>query len=725
MSRKALLIFALFVLSCTGFSARALAYTYTEIIVPGLTGATASGINIHGDIVGWGTGSNGVTGFLDSGGAFTLLSFPGSISTKAASINDAGDIVGTYTDSDGSHGFKYSGGAWTSIDAPSPALPNTTFLTAINNIGQIAGNATTRFPGSTLTATDGFVDTAGTFSFVPVFPNDFFTINGLNDSSEIAGIDGGPPPAPAYGTVAAFSRTLMISGGGFPVAEGYFTAINDGGQVIFVLNAVSYLQSSPMQSTPGTPIFFQGANQTTALGINNSGNVVGYFVDSAGQNHAFVAVIPSAPTCSTDVQPQEMVFSLQASLGLAQAGPIANTLNVSSFATGYTQGQTSPWLLGSTAIDPRHVAISGGTITDESGNTSTCTSRVPGTGAQWSGLGGVLTTSVGVAATSSSCTRDQPGCEGAFDVFGPGSDSLLFHITQTAPVGPWGPWAGFGSTAFAGEPAVGRTYNFGLLEVLVVGSDGWLWYTSQTAPGSWDGSPWIRLVPGVKGHPALIRNLHGELQAFVRGTDDSVIFVTQSYPGSNFWGVSSLGGIITSDPAAALDSSGTSVVVALGTDHALWASGVAGDGTTLLPWQSLGGSLQGTPSLVARAGFLNVFARGTDNSVWFNWQTGSMGHTWDGGWQSLGGEIVNNPRAIENSDGRLEVFVAGTDNAVWHAAQITGAGGVPWAPWSTLGGIIIGDVVPAVDASGSVNIFVLGSDSSLWYLTQPLPGFWY
>jgi hypothetical protein len=244
----------------------------------------------------------------------------------------------------------------------------------------------------------------------------------------------------------------------------------------------------------------------------------------------------------------------------------------------------------------------------------------------------------------------------------------------------------------------------------------------------------VRIAYGVKGHPALIRNTDGELQAFVRGTDDSVIFVTQDYPGSNFWGVSSLGGIVTSDPAAALDSGSNSVVVAVGTDGALWASGVSADRTTLLPWQSLGGSFQGNPSLVARtqfqsgthwAGFLNVFARGTDNSVWFNSQTGSAGHTWDGGWQSLGGVIVNNPRAIENSDGRLEVFVAGTDNAVWHTEQITGAGGAPWASWSTLGGVIRGDVVPALDGSGSVNIFVRGSDSSLWYLAQPLPGFWY
>jgi probable HAF family extracellular repeat protein len=687
-------------------------FDYSEIVVPGLTGPTATAINGRGDIVGYGTGASGTTAFLASGGNFTLLSAPGSTSTQANGINDNGDVVGTYTDSAGSHGFKYSAGAYTTIDAPPPALPNTTSLTAINNIGQIGGNATVIAQGTTLSATDGFVDTAGTFGFVPTGPEEFFSLNGLNDGgnnapADIVGSDGGAgtPTAPAYGTTRSYTRVQNLDGGSY-------TAMNDGGQGIYVRGVTSYVIASvyePAQSPPSDEIFVQNSSQTTGLGMNNAGAVVGYYLDSAGARHAFLAATRT-PTCIiTSSSPPQMSFSVQDSRGLTriQTGGFNANVNVPPFATG----TTSPVVVTATAINPAQTASVSLNAENNQALDSFCNSRIAGTGAQWFGLGGVLTSNVGVVTIFD-----------GFDAYGLGSDSALWHITQSAASGPWGSWSGLGGASFTSEPAVAADdagLSTGIIEVLEISADGTLWHIAQKTRGDWSGATWDNLGSGFKGRPALIADSNRTLHAFVRTSNDSILALTQSNPGSANWPAVSLGGVVTSNPAAALDGAGSLQVVATGTDQALWNSGVTISGD-VIPWSSAGGSLKGDPSLISRGGVLYAFGRGDDDSVLFNFKQSNQ---W-GSWQSLGGVIVDNPRAILNYDGRAEVFVAGTDNAVWHTAQTAG-GSDQWSPWSTLGGIISGDVVPSLDVSGAVNLFVIGGDQGLWNMTQPLPGFWY
>jgi hypothetical protein len=693
------LLFALiFVFICTAFSAEGLAYTYTEIVAPGLTAPVATAINNRGDIVGYSNVPENGVSFLDSGGIFTILSFPGSTRTQAHGINDAGDIVGQYIDTAGAHGFKYNynSGVWTTIDPPDPAVPLTVTLTAINNLGQIAGTATTRIPGSRATVTDGFVDTAGTFSFAPTGSISGFTIAGLNDSGEVVGSyeQIQLPSVAAYGRVNSWSTNSSSAG---------FSAVNDGGQVL----GGGYLLSNGAQTTPGTPIVYPGAAQTLPFGLNNAGDIVGGWRDSAGQFHAFLAVA-SAPECIVSISagpPRQMSFSVQDNSGLAQIA-VTNSFNATTNIPTFIAGTTSPVLVTSETTDPAHSASATLAAANTSSASSSCSASIAGETPVWFGLGGVLTSSVGLGSSSN----------GSLDAYGLGSDSSLWHITQTGPSGPWGLWSGLGGGGLAGEPAV-ITDSAGQTEILVVLSDGSLWQISQTSPGDWSGAAWQNIASGVKGRPAVIRNGNGQLQAFVRAADDSVIAETQSSPGSAAWAAVSLGGVITSNPAAAL-SGNTARVVAIGTDQALWTTSVSSDGT-ITPWSSAGGgSLRGDPAAAVSEGLFYVFARGTDNAVWFNWcPSGSCV------WQSLGGEIVNNPTVIANSDGRLEVFAAGTDNAVWHTAQIATAGS-QWSGWSTLGGVIFGDVTPALDSSGAVNLFVIGSDSGLWYMTQSAPGSW-
>ena|ERR1035437_6290801 len=116
---------------------------------PGASNTTLHGINDYGQIVGQylNFGVPPIHGFLDDGGLFTPLDYPGAINTWAMGINDLGQIVGSYDSpstgnfytNNSRHGFLYSGGAYTSIDFPWAVF---TEANGLSDSGQIVGNYT-------------------------------------------------------------------------------------------------------------------------------------------------------------------------------------------------------------------------------------------------------------------------------------------------------------------------------------------------------------------------------------------------------------------------------------------------------------------------------------------------------------------------------------------------------------------------------------------------------
>ena len=90
----------------------------------------------------------------------------------------------------------------------------------------------------------------------------------------------------------------------------------------------------------------------------------------------------------------------------------------------------------------------------------------------------------------------------------------------------------------------------------------------------------------------------------------------------------------------------------------------------LRQWESIGGVLTSDPAATLNApGGLVVFARGTDNAIWHTWQEHINGN-WSP-WESLGGNWTSGPAAALYRDGRLNVFARGTDNAIWTRWQTT------------------------------------------------------
>ena len=109
-------------------------------------------------------------------------------------------------------------------------------------------------------------------------------------------------------------------------------------------------------------------------------------------------------------------------------------------------------------------------------------------------------------------------------------------------------------------------------------------------------------------------------------------------------------------------------------------------------------------------GGLEIFARGTDNALWHNWQTPNG---WSG-WESLGGDLRGGPTVAIHGGGGLEVFSRAGDGALWHIYQ-TSSG---WSPWSSLGGNIIGSPTVAVNHDKRLEVFAQSPDGQLWHIYQ-------
>jgi probable HAF family extracellular repeat protein len=231
-------------------------YTYTTLDDPSGRGQTfAYGINGSGQVVGtyFNPSSQPAEttdhGFLYSSGTYTTLDYPANNRTDAYGINDSGEIVGYYSNSGpgttGSHGFLYSGGSYTSFDYPPiGGILNQTFAQGINDADQIVGYYLG--PGGD----HGFLYSGGNFTTLDVNGSSAragsTVAHGINASGQIVG---------EYVDSGGTSHGFLYSGG-------TYTTLTDP----FAIN--------------GDP---NHTNGTVALGINDAGQIVGYYYGSPAQ----------------------------------------------------------------------------------------------------------------------------------------------------------------------------------------------------------------------------------------------------------------------------------------------------------------------------------------------------------------------------------------------------------------------------------------------------------
>ena len=324
--------------------------------------------------------------------------------------------------------------------------------------------------------------------------------------------------------------------------------------------------------------------------------------------------------------------------------------------------------------------------------------------------------------------------DGRLQVFIVGANNQVYYKTQTAAgSSTWTGWTSLGGGIKADtSPAVARNSD-GRLQVFVVGTNNQLYYKTQTAAGSstWS-SAWTSLGGGLRANtdPIVIANNDGRLQVFVVGTNNQLLYKTQSSPNSNTWSPAwtSLGGGIKADtsPAVARNSDGRLQVFVVGTNNQLQyrAQTAAGSSTWSPAWASLGGGLRANtdPIVIANNdGRLQVFVVGTNNQLYYKTQSSPNSDTWSPAWTSLGGGIKadTSPAVARNNDGRLQAFVVGANNQLYYKTQSSPNGNTWSSSWTSLGGGLRDNTDPAVvpNTNGRLEAFVMGPKTS----TTPPP----
>ncbi len=196
-------------------------------------------------------------GFTFKNGTYSSLDVPGEPFTDVWGTNSSGQIVGSYVDSlSDQHGFLYSGGAFTTIDVTFAGATTTTAL-GINDLGQIVG---AWVDGSGIV--HGFVDKAGTFT-------------SIDD----------PNVAPCPSNICLISQLTAATGIN---RNGEIVGIwQDSGGVIhgFTLDPTltTYMTVDEPNAATG-----QAGYGTVAWGVNDSGDIAGYYYDSGLAEHGFV-----------------------------------------------------------------------------------------------------------------------------------------------------------------------------------------------------------------------------------------------------------------------------------------------------------------------------------------------------------------------------------------------------------------------------------------------------
>ncbi len=256
----------------TNFTANPLTSTVAnDLNINGSTAAMAFGINSAGTVVG--TDGNGNAFSLSGGTVSTFIPLNGTAAT-ALGINDNGAIVGQYTTAGGTMpGFLKNGTSYTTINAPGGASSNVVNAQGINNNGLVVGF----YLGN-----DGQVH--GFMANASAAVGGSLTGTAITDPT-IPKVPGEP------GATFVFSQVLGINDHG--VAVGYYqdsTASQHGYFYNTSTGTYTFLDD------PNAAFNGAGVEVTQITGINNSGEITGFYSDASGVFHAFVAVPVPEPS---------------------------------------------------------------------------------------------------------------------------------------------------------------------------------------------------------------------------------------------------------------------------------------------------------------------------------------------------------------------------------------------------------------------------------------------
>ena len=282
-----------------------------------LVATTVNGISNSGVVVGFTSDNNGVftnfSGTPGTPGALTALNLSGTANANA--INTSRQVVGA----NGTQAFTLNSISPTNSPLPLPPVNGTTTSEAafgINDNGIIVGQYTDSNTGTT----PGFVDVNGAYTTLnPTAPiNGALVVNaqGINNNGLVTGFYATnanatdqhgflfdtktsaytllPDPSTAKTANGNLALTQFLGINDMGEAVGYYQTKDTGSQFGFLFNtstnAYTFLDD-PLAAQ------FNGAQITQITGINDAGQIAGFFIGANGVQQGFIAApVPETST---------------------------------------------------------------------------------------------------------------------------------------------------------------------------------------------------------------------------------------------------------------------------------------------------------------------------------------------------------------------------------------------------------------------------------------------
>ena len=778
----------LILFAACAFHCAAITFNCSTLNVPG----TPTGINNSGLIVGTSGGSHGY--LRDTSGNVTTIDYPGGGPTRLFTINNNGTSVGVSSDSSGSVYFTRDlAGNFHTFTLPAPYNSGSLFapIYGINDAGAISGFNGTFFilnpdgtavsiPAASGTSLAGSINNASQMmetappgsnggasaigapgaSTVPIRWNDpsasAVTAFGLNNPGSVVGFVGHYLKAPPFGP--PWTGFVRDPSGVFSslVCQGWSNiqpyAVNDNGIVTGVYTVSSttgYFIATPL---PGSAQYNASVTsvdfgEVPALQVSAP---MTFTISNSGNTRMDIGGIRLKGEPSLITSP-----SFAASACMNQGAPVASLGPGASCVVSVTVVPSNPFpapvgthLTDVVLIDdsapnsPHMIPVSATLVTaipqPPPPQPPVCTTSGLISGPPRQINFTIQDSSVGLQSitvvSSTNATAQIPSFSSGTTapVTVPMTESDLQHLSsltlQATSVaglqtscsadiaGGANQWIGLGATII-GKPAIILDWN-GQLEAFARGSDRSLLHSMQNSDGeTW--SAWGSLGGVIVSDPAVTVNPAGGLEVFAIGTDQALWHIWQSAPGEGWSSWSSLGGVLTAAPSV-VSIFDTMEVFTSGPDHAVWHNRYGSDGNWS-GWSSIGGYILSGPVAATNGEQIEVFARGGDQSLWQIVNSSPMSPAWSD-WRPVGGgEFIGIPAVAVNADGAFELFLKRPDQSVWHNAEPE-AGSQRWNGWDSLGGYLESNPAANLNADGRLEVFGRGGDNALWHKTQLSPG---
>nr|WP_229701091.1 glycoside hydrolase family 27 protein [Streptomyces camponoticapitis] len=220
----------------------------------------------------------------------------------------------------------------------------------------------------------------------------------------------------------------------------------------------------------------------------------------------------------------------------------------------------------------------------------------------------------------------------------------------------------------------------------------------------------------ILGQPAAYASADepGRIDVFVRGTDDAAY--TRAFAGGRWGRWQKLGGNLADAPSVAFEGAGDWTLLAHDEDGQIRARGPRSG------WTSLGApenrTVYGRPSAVVdEAGRTHVAIRTAEDAVWS--RVRDTAGTWSP-WTSLGGTVSGSPTLVA-VDGGVRLYARAGDYTLWQRAY--GAEGGTWGDWSArpefVSGVFDGALGATAGPGGTVLTAFRGVDGRVHQTSVP------